>query len=210
MALAKEHLFKSILSKAKELDFNSDKPFPFLLDGNFKKLNFHVINGQNPKFGGHGSKEKFFNLAEEERVDQLATVVGFYSASNQGTYTHPGESWHLHTVIEDQNIRELGEENICTSIIVASELRFGAEKKGSEILSQRINTILSAIEVIAYDTPADFQYAVLRSFLEKNGTLIDPNDMLIAAQARSLNLIVVTANTAEFSRVPDLVVENWL
>ena len=109
-----------------------------------------------------------------------------------------------------RKIKEIGEVNICTSIIVASELRFGAAKKGSEKLSQRIDSILSAIEVVAYDTPADFQYAALRNFLEKNGAIIGPNDMLIAAQALSLNLIVVTANIGEFSRVPDLKVVNWI
>ncbi len=109
-----------------------------------------------------------------------------------------------------RKIKKIGEGNICTSIIVASELRFGAAKKGSEKLSQRIDSILSAIEVVAYDTPADFQYAALRNFLEKDGAIIGPNDMLIAAQALSLNLIVVTANIGEFSRVPDLKVVNWI
>lgn len=109
-----------------------------------------------------------------------------------------------------QNIKQIGEENICTSIIVASELRFGAAKKKSVNLSQRIKSILSAIEIIAYDTPADFKYADLRNFLEKKGTLMGPNDMLIAAQALSLDLIIVTANTREFSRVPDLKVVNWI
>ena len=109
-----------------------------------------------------------------------------------------------------RKIKKIGESNICTSIIVASELRFGAAKKGSEKLSQRIDSILSAIEVVAYDTPADFQYAALRNFLEKNGAIIGPNDMLIAAQALSLNLTVVTANIGEFSRVPDLKVVNWI
>lgn len=108
-----------------------------------------------------------------------------------------------------RKIKEFGEENICTSIIVASELRFGAIKKNSEQLSQRIDSILSALDIIAYDAPADVHYAVIRNYLEKNGTVIGPNDMLIAAQALAQDLIVVTANTGEFSRVPDLKVENW-
>jgi len=109
-----------------------------------------------------------------------------------------------------RKIKELGEENICTSIIVASELRFGAIKKNSEQLSQRIDSILSALDIIAYDAPADVHYAAIRNYLEKNGTVIGPNDMLIAAQALAQDLIVVTANTGEFSRVPDLKVENWI
>ena len=109
-----------------------------------------------------------------------------------------------------RKIKELGEENICTSIIVASELRFGAIKKNSEQLSQRIDAILSALDIIAYDAPADVHYAAIRNYLEKNGMVIGPNDMLIAAQALAQDLIVVTANTGEFSRVPDLKVENWI
>jgi tRNA(fMet)-specific endonuclease VapC len=108
-----------------------------------------------------------------------------------------------------RKIKELGEESICTSIIVASELRFGAIKKNSEQLSQRIDSILSVLDIIAYDVPADVHYAAIRNYLEKNGTVIGPNDMLIAAQALAQDLIVVTANTGEFSRVPDLKVENW-
>lgn len=109
-----------------------------------------------------------------------------------------------------RKIKELGEENICTSIIVASELRFGAIKKNSEQLSQRIDAILSALDIIAYDAPADVHYAAIRNYLEKNGMVIGPNDMLIAAQALAQELIVVTANSGEFSRVPDLKVENWI
>ena len=103
-SMQKEDLFKSILSKAKELGLNIEKPFPFLLEGGFKELKIHVINGQNPKFEGHGGKEKMFKMATDIKTHQMATIVGFYSASNQGVYTHPNESWHLHTIIEDQNI----------------------------------------------------------------------------------------------------------
>ncbi len=89
-------------------------------------------------------------------------------------------------------------------------MRFGVVKKGSKKLTQRIDAILSAMEVIAYDNPADIHYAAIRHFLEKKGMPIGPNDMLIAAQALSLNIIVVTANTEEFSRVPNLKVVNWI
>ena len=79
-------------------------PFPFLLEGNFDKLTLHVINGQNPEFQGHGGKVTLFRQIKEERNNQVASVVGFYSAGNQGVYTHPGESWHLHAVIRDENV----------------------------------------------------------------------------------------------------------
>ena len=107
-------------------------------------------------------------------------------------------------------IVQAGEETICTSIIVAAELRFGAEKSDSDKLTDRVDLILSAIEILPLESPADREYAKLRHYLARKGTPIGPNDMLIAAQALSSGLIVVTANTGEFSRVPGLSVENWL
>ena len=107
-------------------------------------------------------------------------------------------------------ITEKGEETICTSIIVAAELRFGAEKSGSDKLADRVELILSAIEILPLESPVDREYGKLRHYLARNGTLIGPNDMLIAAQALCAGLTVVTANTGEFSRVPGLNIENWL
>ena len=109
-----------------------------------------------------------------------------------------------------RRIAEAGEETICTSIIVAAELRFGAEKSGSNKLGDQVDLILSAIEILPLESPADREYGKLRHYLARNGTPIGPNDMLIAAQALCAGLIVVTANTGEFSRVPGLIVENWL
>lgn len=103
-ALSQQELFETILEKAKKLGLNIEKPFPFLLEGEFSKLLIHVINGKNPNFKGHGGKEKLFYQEKEQRENQQATIVGFYSASSQGVYTHPGESWHLHAVIRDKNI----------------------------------------------------------------------------------------------------------
>lgn len=114
-----------------------------------------------------------------------------------------------HGIVKDK-ISAAGEESVCTSIIVASELRFGVEKKGSERLRYQLEAILSTLEILPLEEPADLQYAILRSKLEKSGTPIGPNDMLIAAHAVSLGLILVTANSKEFSQVPGLAVENWL
>jgi tRNA(fMet)-specific endonuclease VapC len=109
-----------------------------------------------------------------------------------------------------QRIAREGEKSICTSIVVAAELRFGAEKRGSERLTRQLEIILSAIDTLPLEEPADRQYGKLRSYLEERGTRIGPNDMLIAAQALALHCTVVTANDREFSRVPGLKVENWL
>ncbi len=109
-----------------------------------------------------------------------------------------------------RKIAEVGEAAVCTSIIAAAELRFGAAKRNSARLSHQVHAILSAIEVLALDMPADSAYAQLRWALEQSGRPIGPNDMLIAAQALAHECVLVTANVGEFSRVADLQVTNWL
>jgi len=109
-----------------------------------------------------------------------------------------------------KHVAEEGEESVCTSIVVASELRFGAAKRGSERLTAQLNTVLAVLDVLPLEIPADRSYGKLREHLQRQGKAIGPNDMLIAAHALALGLAVVTANTNEFQRVPGLAVENWL
>lgn len=107
-------------------------------------------------------------------------------------------------------ICSVGEDAICTSIIVACELRYGAAKKDSPTLSGKVEQLLSTVEVLPLDEDADGKYVELRTALEKTGTPIGANDYLIAAHALSLELTLVTDNIGEFSRVPGLTMENWL
>jgi len=107
-------------------------------------------------------------------------------------------------------ITKAGENTVCTSVIVAAELRYGASKSNSTKLAERIDLILSALEILPLEPPADRQYAALRHHFTRQGTPIGPNDLLIAAHALASDLTVVTANVREFSRVPGLKVENWL
>jgi tRNA(fMet)-specific endonuclease VapC len=109
-----------------------------------------------------------------------------------------------------KQIARVGEDSVCTSIVVAAELRYGGLKAGSEKLAERVDLILSALEILPLDIPSDREYAVLRHTLTSQGTPIGPNDLLIAAHARALDLTVVTGNLREFLRVPGLKVENWL
>ena len=108
------------------------------------------------------------------------------------------------------HIARVGEDEVCTSIIVAAELRFGAAKRGSERLTLQVEAILSVLDVEPFDAPADAAYAELRVQLEAAGVPIGGNDMLIAAHALSRARIVVTDNEREFARVRGLEVENWL
>jgi len=111
-------------------------------------------------------------------------------------------------------IAEVGEDSVCTSIVVASELRYGAVKSGSNRLADRVDLLLSALEILPLEAPVDQCYAEVRHRLTRRGALkgskIGPNDMLIAAHALAAGLTVVTANIGEFSRVKGLAVDNWL
>jgi tRNA(fMet)-specific endonuclease VapC len=107
-------------------------------------------------------------------------------------------------------IKAVGEEKICTSIIVACELQFGAEKKNSSKLKERIALAFQLIPILPLMPNIEKDYAKIRTYLESQGTPIGGNDLLIASHALSLDLTVVTANIKEFSRIPDLKLENWL
>ena len=109
-----------------------------------------------------------------------------------------------------ERIRKVGEARVCTSIIVAAELRYGATKKGSARLAAQLEAVLGAIDVLPFEAPADAAYGRIRARLEQAGTPIGGNDLLIAAHAVALGYTVVTDNEAEFARVEGLSRENWL
>lgn len=109
-----------------------------------------------------------------------------------------------------QKIRRVGEQRVCTSIIVASELKYGAAKKQSARLSAQLHAVLGALEVLPFESPADDSYGMLRARLEKAGRPIGGNDLLIAAQALALEYTIVSDNEREFARIPGLAHENWL
>jgi tRNA(fMet)-specific endonuclease VapC len=107
-------------------------------------------------------------------------------------------------------IARIGEEAVCTSVVVAAELRYGAAKKGSSRLSKQLETILETFEILPLEQPVDRIYADLRVKLEKRGNIIGANDLLVAAQTMALGYTLVTDNERKFSRVALLTVENWL
>ncbi len=97
------------------------------------------------------------------------------------------------------------------SVITASELQYGVAKsfRQEENQEERLDTFLAPFEILPYDAGAISTYGRIRADLEKRGQLIGPLDMLIAAQALSSSLILVTNNEKEFQRIPDLRLENW-
>jgi tRNA(fMet)-specific endonuclease VapC len=109
-----------------------------------------------------------------------------------------------------QRIRKVGETQVCTSIVVAAELRYGAAKKGSPRLAEQLEAVLGALEVLPLEPPVDAAYGSLRTRLERAGTPIGANDLLIAAHALALGYTIITDNEKEFARVEDLQLQNWL
>ena len=81
---------------------------------------------------------------------------------------------HPHGVIAAR-IAAVGEQAVCTSIVVAAELRFGAARRGiSQQLSVRVDQLLSAIKVLSLEVPVDRQYGDIREYLARQGMLIGP------------------------------------
>lgn len=109
-----------------------------------------------------------------------------------------------------RKIARIGEEAVCTSIIVACELRYGAARKGSARLSEQLEAVLAPLDILSFEADADRHYGTLRAHLERSGQIIGPHDLLIAAQALAIGLTLVTDNLNEFKRVPSLKVQNWL
>jgi tRNA(fMet)-specific endonuclease VapC len=109
-----------------------------------------------------------------------------------------------------EHIRRVGEAQVCTSIIVAAELRYGATKRGSPRLTNQLEAVLGALDVLPFEAPADAAYGLMRTQLEQAGTPIGGYDLLIAAQTIALGYTIVSDNEREFARIEGLPRENWL
>lgn len=110
-----------------------------------------------------------------------------------------------------ERFRKVGIGEIAISSITVSELHYGARKSGRIKKNiKRIEEFIYPFDVLAYDEAASKEYGIIRAYLEKNGRIIGPLDMLIAAHALSRDLILITNNTKEFRRIKSLQVENWV
>lgn len=99
---------------------------------------------------------------------------------------------------------------VCISAITYSELSYGVSLSPHSARDRaRLDVFLRHIQVVDYSAQAAPHYGQIRAFLKGSGALIGANDLLIAAHARSLGLVLVTNNTREFKRVPDLDWQNW-
>lgn len=99
--------------------------------------------------------------------------------------------------------------NLALSTISLAELRYGVQKKGSRRLMALVDLFLELVTVVDFDVAASECYAGIRTQLEKAGTPIGGNDMLIAAVAKSRGYTLVTNNVNHFGRVKGLQIVNW-
>lgn len=101
--------------------------------------------------------------------------------------------------------------DICISAVTLAELRYGVAKSLFQEKNQAaLDEFILSLEVVSFDENAALVYGNLRAMLEKQGTPIGSLDTMIGAHALSLNLTIVTNNTKEFNRIPDLKVVDWL
>lgn len=103
-------------------------------------------------------------------------------------------------------------KNICISSVTYGELCFGIENGDAHLRRQRweqLEEFTQKIIIDPWDEEAARHYGSIRALLKKAGKLIGNNDLLIGSHARSINAVLVTNNTKEFKRIPDLTLEDW-
>ena len=105
----------------------------------------------------------------------------------------------------------LNTEALCISTIVLTELLHGAAKSARpEHHRREVEAFAGRLTVLPFDAAAADHAADIRATLERQGRIIGAYDLLIAAQARALGLVVITGNLDEFGRVEGLRCEDWL
>jgi len=130
----------------------------------------------------------------------LDTDICIYLLNQRSGFEH---------ILKHLDGRSQGE--VIISAITLAELRFGiAASKRRDFNSARLELFMALFEVAPFDEHAAAAYGPLRMYLQAQGTPIGPLDTLIAGHALSRGATVVTNNVREFSRVPDLDLENWL
>ena len=113
------------------------------------------------------------------------------------------------SVIARFNEHSVGD--IGVSSITVAELTYGVQKSQRRAQNhEALLQFLSPLVISKFNADATFSYGQIRSALESQGTPIGSLDTLIAGHAVSLGVMLVTNNEREFSRVPGLVIENWV
>ena len=107
--------------------------------------------------------------------------------------------------------QEITPGEIAISSVTVAEMMYGVAKSQHQDKNKAaLKSFLAPLEIVDFGFKAAQHYGIVRANLEKMGTPIDAYDLMIAAHALSLDLILVTNNEREFQRIPDLIVENWV
>lgn len=110
-----------------------------------------------------------------------------------------------------ETLEGISADAILLSSVVVAEIEYGIAKSRRRQHNRRVfDALLSGFRILPFDAAAARLYGPIRADLEKRGRLIGPHDLMIAAHAKSLDAVLVTDNTKEFSRVEGLKTVNWL
>jgi len=111
-----------------------------------------------------------------------------------------------------KQLKKNKDKGLCISNITLAEMEYGIENSDPDYHVRNrmaLMEFLTIFEVKYFDENASKEYGKIKKDLKDRNCLIGPFDMLIGAQAKSLNMILVTNNTDEFSRIKDLKIEDW-
>lgn len=135
----------------------------------------------------------------------MAGIIGYLLDRNIGIDLLKGTNPRL-----DARLRQCSPGEVGIATITVFELMYGAHKSARPDQNRAALTVLFLpLVLVPFDAQAAALAGELRAYLERAGTPIGPNDLLIAAQSLALDVPIVTANEREFRRVPNLRVENW-
>ncbi len=110
-----------------------------------------------------------------------------------------------------QRVKKMCCDKIFISSVTVSELEYGIQKSKQKCASRdALIRFLVPFEIVDFTARDACEYGKIRAWLEARGKIIGPYDLQIAAQAMSRGLTLVTNNVREFSRIPGLLIENWV
>lgn len=109
-----------------------------------------------------------------------------------------------------ERFREVDPTQVAIPSLVYAELLLGVALSETPSANRRlVERLVAPLTVLDFDQRAAKVYATIRAAMQANGTVIGPNDLIIAATALVHQAILVSANVREFGRVPGLLIENW-
>jgi len=131
--------------------------------------------------------------------------VRYMLDTNMCIYIIKKKPLHVFETLKRQNIGD-----VCISAITLAELEYGVEKSQQRERNKiALMGFLAPLEILAFSCKSAVKFGEIRAALEKQGQIIGAYDLLIGAHALSENLTLVTNNTKEFSRIPNLSLDNW-